>query len=242
MRISIVTVCLNEARTLRETCQSICQQTVQDFEWVVIDGGSTDGSLDILADYQKWMTVLVSEPDRGVYDAMNKGIERATGDYLVFLNAGDKFYSESVLERVSRTSSVDLIFGDLACQEADGNVTIKSFPETLPPDFLRHNMLPHQASFFRRGLFQEYGGYDTSYRIAGDYELFCRLLRKGNISTARIPAILAIFSIGGISSDRAYRNLRKLENHRVRKDYFPLYRFSFDGLKMALRAVKWRQD
>jgi len=236
-KFSIITVALNEERNIRKTCESVCSQDFDDFEWIVIDGGSTDGTLGILEEYKKKISYLSSEPDDGIYDAMNKGIEVSTGEYLVFMNAGDSFYDASALSRVSKSPNKDVLCGDFMCVAADGRNFVKEFPKLLPRDFLVHNMLPHQASFFKRGLFSKYGVYDTSYRIAGDYEIFVRFLYVNNASYWHVPHVVAVFGIDGISSNRMYKKLRRIENHRVRKTYFP---WSVYGLKRIENELKIR--
>jgi len=235
-RFSIITVALNEERTIRQTCESICAQECDDYEWIVIDGGSTDGTLAILEDYREHITHLSSEPDEGIYDAMNKGVARASGTYLVFMNAGDAFCDAQVLARVAREApSREILYGDLLCQAADGSRFVKTFPDTLPGDFLVDSMLPHQASFFHRELFERYGGYDTSYRIAGDYELFVRFVHRQGASCWHLPFVVAVFGTDGISSGREHRRLRQAENHRVRKHYFSWSLYGWKRLENELK-------
>ncbi|TYP00049.1 glycosyltransferase involved in cell wall biosynthesis [Geothermobacter ehrlichii] len=236
-RFSIITVSLNEEESIRRTCESICSQEFDDYEWIVIDGGSTDRTLDILNEYGHKISHMSSEPDDGIYDAMNKGVERASGDYLVFMNAGDSFYDTRALGLVSEAPEKDILYGDFMCVAVDGRSFVKKFPDVLPKDFLVGNMLPHQASFFKRDLFARYGGYDTSYRIAGDYELFVRFLYANGASSWHVPHVVAVFGTDGISSDRAYKKLRRIENHRVRKRYFP---WSLYGLKRIENELKIR--
>lgn len=236
MLVSVITICLNEQESLRETCESICCQISNEFEWIVIDGGSTDGSLEIFEKYRERIAVFISEKDSGVYDAMNKGIGQASGDYFVFLNAGDCFFREDIIKLIKEAPRVDLIVGDLACIDANGETKIKKFQEPLPRNFLRHNMLPHQATFFNSRLFKKFGLYDTSYRIAGDYEYYCRLIREG-ITIKHIPVVFSSFNLGGISSTERSRTLRKIENHRVRKKYFAFYKFSFECIKMEIKTL-----
>ena len=228
---TIITVCFNEAAGIRRTCESILGQTHQDFEWIVIDGGSMDGTLAVLHDFRGRITHLVSEADEGIYDAMNKGLALTSGQYLLFMNGGDAFAADDILEQVAAAPATDLIFGDLYFNEVGGER--QSFPDQIDAGYLLKGMIPHQACFYRRELFGRFGVFDTSYRIAGDYDLFVRLLEVGQVSYHHIPAPLAVFDRSGISSDRRYRALRKRENHRVRKTYFPRYRWS-------LKA--WRQE
>jgi len=239
-KFSIITVCLNEAETIVRTCESVCAQTCTDYEWIVIDGGSTDGTHRILRRYKSQIARFVSEPDDGIYDAMNKGARLATGKYLVFLNAGDLFFNRQVLEAVAAAPDADLVFGDVVVCGKNGEQHRVSFPDRLPVYFLLKNMLPHQAAFFERTVFLRCGGYDPSFRIAGDYDLFVRLQYVHRVSCRRIPMPLAIFYQDGISSDPSCRMLRKSENHRVRKEYFPGLAYGLKGLRMELRLLAQR--
>ena len=232
---SIITVCRNESGKIRATCESVCGQSFRDFEWIVVDGASTDGTLDILRDYRDSIAVLVSEPDKGIYDAMNKGIARASGEYLVFMNGGDRFADNEVLKMVADAPRKDILYGDLVFSRPAGGLEEKRFPDALPKNYLLKNMMPHQASFIKRELFAQHGVYDPSYRIAGDYDLFVRLLHVAKVSSYHVPKALAYFEEDGISSDPKHRALRKAENHRVRKRYFPIYRWSLKGLRQEIR-------
>ena len=124
---SIITVCRNEFPKIRATCESICNQSVRNFEWIVIDGASTDGTLDVLDEYRDRIAILVSEPDKGIYNAMNKGIRRAGGEYVVFMNGGDRFMDENVLETVAAAPRKDIISGDLLFD--GGKQTVKTYPD-----------------------------------------------------------------------------------------------------------------
>lgn len=241
-KFSIITVCLNEFDTIRKTCESICSQTFYDFEWIVIDGQSTDGTLDVLAEFNDRINVLISEPDKGPYDAMNKGIRRAKGEYLLFLNAGDYLAKHHVLDLVSKAPMFDLIFGDLRCLSVNGDEFVKVIPDVLPKYYLLKKMIPHQASFIRRTLFDKYGAYDTSFKIAADYDLFVRLLYMHRVSYAHIPQEIAVFNTGGLSSRADQRYLRKKENHMIRKKYFPWIVYGLKGLKEKVRFMIRSQD
>ena len=130
-KFTIVTVCLNEVQNIGRTCESICSQTFGEYEWIVIDGQSTDGTLDVLSEYEHRISCLVSEPDSGIYDAMNKGIRLAKGEYLLFLNAGDYFSDNNALEAVSCAPDGDILYGDLLCVSENDESLIKLFESSL---------------------------------------------------------------------------------------------------------------
>lgn len=147
-RFSVITVCWNEADRIRETCASVCMQDFVDFEWVVVDGGSTDGTLAVLQEYEQRMACFISEPDDGIYNAMNKGLRHARGEYVVFMNGGDTFADSDVLSEVSKVQTKDLIYGDLKIAAGSNGESIREYPSDLSEKYLLSRMLPHQASFF----------------------------------------------------------------------------------------------
>lgn len=233
---SIITICLNEAAQIRATCESIARLPGHLFEWIVVDGGSTDGTLAILDGYAERIRILVSEPDTGIYNAMNKGAVLATGDYLLFMNGGDYFYDDEVLNRVVSAQRADVIVADVILGDEGGDVLC--YPATLSSRWLLKKMLPHQAAFIRRATFERCGRYNEAFRIAGDYELFARLFTRYGASYHHVPVVAAVFGRGGVSQSPEHRSLRKRENHCVRWRYFPSYRFSFRALREAIRLAR----
>ena len=233
-KYSIITVCLNAITQISRTAESLKQQNYDNFEWIVIDGGSDDGTLNVLGEYKYLISVLVSETDNGIYDAMNKGIKHAEGEYLIFINAGDSFFDKNTLTRINFSSKSDLIVGNLLFMDSN---TIKKPPDNLDRFYMLKNTLPHQATFFHRRVFENYGNFDTSYRIAGDYEFFARMVNSGEPSYCFHPEIIAKFAGGGISSDPKYRNLRKRENHRIRWEYYPKYRLTLKSMRQGVRNL-----
>lgn len=232
-QFTVITVCRNESSNIRLTCESIISQRFEFFEWIVVDGASTDGTLDILEEYKDRIDCLISEPDAGIYNAMNKGISKASGEYLIFMNGGDSFSDADVLNAVASAPQKEIIYGDIAF--AGLNSEVKHFPDVLPEGFLLENMMPHQASYIKRQLFELHGSYDESYAVAGDYDLFVRLIQVSRVSSTRVDRVLAFFDNEGVSSDSTQRALRKRENHRVRCRYFSRYRYSLKRLRQSLR-------
>lgn len=233
-KFSIITVCRNEEGTVRDTCESIVTQTWQDYEWIVIDGASTDGTLNILEEFRDYVSTSISEPDQGIYDAMNKGIDLARGEYVVFMNGGDTFASDHALEIAAQAPQKDLIYGNLRYDTMDGE--IHSYPNQFRDRDLIKWMIPHQASFYRREIFDIFGKYDTNYRIAADYELNARMIAKHRISHFHVNEPLAIFNRTGVSSSPRHRLLRKQENHRIRMKYFISYRWSPKAWRQMVRS------
>jgi putative colanic acid biosynthesis glycosyltransferase len=183
-RFSIVTVTLNDSAGLAETHASVAAQTCADFEWLVIDGASSDGTIEYLRQLKHPMCKWISEVDGGLYDAMNKGLARATGHYIIFMNSGDRFASADVLSRIAgvleeHEQDWDLLFGDALEETARGNLLLK---RARAVNFVTYGMFTHhQAMLYSRratvGM-----RYDCQYFIAGDYDFTCRLLAKGGTS------------------------------------------------------------
>jgi glycosyltransferase involved in cell wall biosynthesis len=237
-KFSIITVCLNEAKSIRATCDSICSQSYIDFEWIVIDGGSTDGTIEILRDYEGSIDCLISEQDSGIYNAMNKGARKSTGEYLIFMNGGDRFACADSLELSSQAHGAQMLYGDVYFGDASGDV--ETYPDVVESGYMLSKMIPHQATFYERATFEAVGGYDESFKIAADYDLYVRLFEIERISHQHIPHPIAIFDLEGISNSKEFRQLRKRENHRIRKQYFTSYRFSMKCLRQEIRDAVTR--
>ena len=186
-KFSIITVTYNAADTIEDTIQSVISQTYHHVEYIIIDGASKDNTLDIINRYQEHITCLVSEPDRGLYDAMNKGMQLATGDYLCFLNAGDSFHEDDTLQlmvhSLRNTEKLpDVLYGETELVDSEGHfVRMRrlSAPETLNWKSFRQGMLVcHQAFFARRELTEP---YDPHYRFSADFDWCIRIMKKASV-------------------------------------------------------------
>lgn len=185
-KFSIITVTYNAEKVLEDTIQSIVTQTYKNVEYILVDGGSTDGTLDIINKYRAHIHTVVSEPDKGLYDAMNKGIRLATGDYLCFLNAGDGLHEDDTLQlmvhSISGTALPDVLYGETDIVDAEGHFVCKrrlSAPERLTWKSFKKGMLVcHQAFFARRDLVEP---YDLSYRFSADFDWCIRIMKKAKV-------------------------------------------------------------
>lgn len=200
--LSIITFNLNNSGGLRRTLRSIAIQQSPEVECVVIDGGSTDDSLKAAADYRHVVTTLVSEPDGGIYAAMNKGWRQASGKYCLFLNAGDELYSAAVIGSLVpklTDSDADYLYGDLNIVDANGRSGIQEFNEPISLNYLFRWFVPHPASCIKRSLLQQLNGYAEQYRIISDWifsvQAFCQGARFEHV-----PLCIANFYLDGISS------------------------------------------
>ncbi len=219
-KISIITINLNNATGLRRTIESIFAQMFNNYELIVIDGGSVDESIDIINEYSSKIKKWVSEPDQGIYNAQNKGIVFSTGEYLLFLNSGDYLSNEYVLEKVNNSlPEADIIYGDMILIQS-GMETYRKSPERITQFHMLKDTLWHPVSFIKRSLFERFGNYDEQFRIAGDYEFFARTIIKGKVSTKHYAFAISVFSPGGISTDLTMRDILIKERNRVQDKYF----------------------
>ena len=218
MRLSIITINYNNAAGLQKTIDSVVSQTFRDFEWIVIDGGSSDGSCELIERNSKYFCYWVSEPDAGIYNAMNKGIKVAKGEYLQFLNSGDWLCDERVLERCfSHCFTKDIVYGDLFFVNHDGSREKSDYPKELTLRYLYKYSLGHNATFIRRELLQK-ELYDERYRIVSDWAFFLKQALN-NRDFEWLGETVSCFDTGGISSINV--ELVKRERESVLHDLIP---------------------
>lgn len=218
--VTIVTVCRNE-KNIRYTCESIVNQTWGNYEWIVVDGASTDGTLEVIKEYEDYIDELVSEPDTGVYGAMNKGIRKANGEWIIFMNGGDQFHDFYVLERIfkDREYKSDVLYGDEERFDKYGKSYIYTLPSVIPAYFMCYRSFAHQAMFYRKELFTRYGLYDESYKISGDSEKNTQLLQQG-VDFLKIDYVVSSYMLDGLSNDEDYSRILEEEQKRRRLKYF----------------------
>ena len=206
MKISIITVSFNSAATIKDTIESVLSQDYPYIEYIVVDGGSTDNTVDIVMEYGDDIDIFVSESDRGIYDAMNKGISLATGDVIGILNSDDFYENGGVVSTVVKafnTTGAGIVFGDLVFVDKNDVKRVRRYcsSKKFRSWKLRIGwMPPHPATFVRASVYGEAGLYDIAYRIAADYEMFVRLLLVHNISFHRVPQVLVRMRMGGVST------------------------------------------
>ena len=236
MKLSIITINYNHAADLSKTIQSVKNQTWKNFEYIIIDGGSTDESVAIIQHHKRDIAYWVSERDKGVFHAMNKGIEKASGEYLLMLNAGDYLCDSSVLERVfgSNIYHEDILTGDVY-REEDGKIFEKScFPDVLTFNLFRKGSLCHQGTFIKRQLHELIGLYDEDLKYSSDWKFFVLAICKYNVSYKHVPCFIAVCDCGGLTCNPGNFSAMKKENEQVLKHYFPafLHDYShFDQIK-----------
>ena len=199
MKLSIITINYNNKAGLQRTIDSVICQTWHDFEWIVIDGGSTDGSKQLIEQYQSHFAYWCSEPDNGVYHAMNKGITHAKGEYLLFLNSGDALYDDNVLQKVDDVhSSADIISGQAV--RMDTNELLRHYDKNLLMQ-LYHDTLNHQATLIKRDLFKD-TCYDENLKIVSDWKFWLEAILWKKASVDVVDVIVTKQDMTGISSDQ----------------------------------------
>lgn len=239
MKISIITVCYNSAKTLEKTILSVFSQTYLEIEYIIIDGNSQDETLEIILKHQSKISKWISEPDNGLYDAMNKGVLMATGDIVGILNSDDVFYSNTVIEEVSNfhlKHNIDASIGDIIQLKDDRVIRVYSSRFWNPEKLKIGLMPPHPSIFFRRDIFRKFGLYAVGYQIGADYELITRVFLRNNISWRYSGITTTSMLLGGLSSSgySSYRSISKeiqkaLQNNRI----------NFSPLKIHFRFI-WK--
>jgi glycosyltransferase involved in cell wall biosynthesis len=247
MKISVITVCFNSGKTIGHTLRSVRQQTYSNTEHIVVDGGSRDTTLAVVAADGQHVAKLVSEKDKGIYDAMNKGIALATGDIIGFINADDFYPSPDVLTAVAKafaSSGADSCYGDLCyVQQEDTSRIVRYWKSCIfkPGLFEKGWCPPHPTFFVRRAVYQRLGGFNLDYKIAADVELMARFLVAGRITSHHIPQVLVHMRMGG-TTNRNLCNIIK-QNLEIRRGLLALgLRFSwfnFVWSKLFSRAAQF---
>ena len=221
MKISIITVCYNSASTIEHCLDSVARQSYPDIEHIVIDGASPDGTAEIIQTHGQRVACLVSEPDQGIYDAMNKGLALACGDVIGILNADDRYADDDALTRVvaqMTERNLDILYGDVAFfkPEAPTKLVRRFSSARFRPERIAWGWMPaHPALFIKRAVFDQIGTYQTDYRIAGDYEWVARAFSRGTWRHAYLPEVLVHMQMGGIST-RSWRSTLLLNREVLR--------------------------
>jgi len=207
VKISIITVCFNSKKTIRDTIESVLSQDYHEIEHIIIDGLSTDETMHIVSEYQNKITKIISEPDQGIYDAMNKGVKLATGDVIGILNSDDFFEDSKVISNVvshfNSEPEVSLVFGDVVFVDPLNTQKITRFygSNKFRPWKLRFGwMPPHPATFIKKSAYEKIGLYSLQYKISSDYEFFIRMLMVHKLAYIRINKVLVRMRAGGIST------------------------------------------
>lgn len=221
MKVSLVTVAYNAALTIGDTLLSVAAQSYADIEHIVVDGGSIDGTQDVVAHLGSHIAHFVSEPDRGIYDAMNKGVHLASGEVIGFLNADDVYAHEHVIADVAKhmhLEGLDALFGDVAFFHGGSPARpIRRYRSVrFTPARIAWGWMPaHPALFVRRKVFEQFGSFRTDYKIAGDFEFVARTFQNNNLRYRYLPQVLVHMRTGGVSTG-GWRNTLLLNREVLR--------------------------
>lgn len=238
--VSIITACLNADNTIEQTIQSVIEQTYPNIEYIIIDGGSNDGTLNIIKKYEGRIAKWICEPDSGVYDGMNKGITHSTGDILCFLNSGDLLYDKDVIKNVMDRFSDNNVYG------VYGNVEVLNDYRKdklvrgckVTPNKLLYRHICHQALFVRRFLFDEIGMYSTSFKLASDHEFIIKSIQKYPDKFIYVDEIFAIYRDGGMSCKMMDK--MKLEELKILSSNYNIVQFLFGAAICAYVVLKYK--
>jgi len=233
-KVSIITVALNNKEGLKHTMESVFAQTFNNYEYIIIDGGSTDGSCELIKHHEQKVHYWISEPDKGIYQAMNKGWRQATGEYCIFLNSGDYFLNEDILKNVFLVidDSMDITYGDVMFKYKD-KVLRETHYEKMSLYKFSYTNIPHQGTFIKRDLLIKLNGYDESYRIISDWLFLFRAFIDYNIKISKIDQVISVFDMYGLSNTQKYDDERI---NAIRK-YYPFMEDVFNDFR-ELRQYK----
>jgi len=234
--LSIITINYNNSIGLEKTIQSIVPQTFRDFEYLVIDGNSTDDSLEVIKKNITAIHFSIIEPDTGIYNAMNKGVKAAKGEYLLFLNSGDVLNGEAALKDfINHPDFVgDIIYGDYQFEKGE-----KLYPDVLTPLFFVKSSLPHQSTFFKREVFDQMGLYEEYYSIVSDRSFYIKCFLSNQFLFKHVPYSLSIYDLSGISNNPEHTENQASENTIMFQEQFGV--FYEDYKKMLLLQSQLNQ-
>ena len=226
-KLSIITICYNDMNA-HKTCESIVDQTWQDFEWIVIDGGSKKEILNIFEKYKNRINTFVSESDNGIYNAYNKGLNLANGEWVYFLNSGDCLYDKTVLEKIFKDKeySADIIYGNMKSvkNQLFNKGRIYNAPDEIKQDTFINDFIFTPSTFIKADLFKKYGGFDENYKIVSDLECWLKF-QKNNAKFEKIDVLVSLFDMQGISSNSKHKALHLKERQDVFNRYFSAEEF-----------------
>lgn len=237
-KISIITVCKNAAGKLPSTIESVFHQTYKNIEYLIVDGGSSDNTKEVVSVNRANIAIFISEPDTGIFNAMNKGIKAATGDIIIFLNAGDFYVSKNVIQWTVEKmllNSADLFLAKIIWEYPPTKDICVGSNESIRYAWdLKLSNFPHPATFYKKAVFERVGLFDDSYRVVGDYEWNLRALIKHKVPFQYLNIITTFFTAEGISVDPRVKQLRESEELRAREIFFAKHFFMRKNIKFKL--------
>jgi glycosyltransferase len=249
VRISIITISFNNSKDIRRTIESVLNQNYPDIEYIIVDGGSTDGTLEIISEYGESISHIISEPDRNLYDAINKGLKIASGDIVGLIHAGDRLFNSDVIKKVAEhfnCHDIDVSYGhSMIVRKDDVPIRINRSPE-YSKGLVRRGWMPsHQSIYLKRKLLEQFGYYDISLHPYSDYEFFLRYFYFNDLRIKRLDEYIIKFSKGGISTRNYINNLKAQKLHRdcwvMHGEQPPFYMIPLKLLRKTLQFAKAAQ-
>ncbi len=243
-KISIITVSFNSVRTIQDTIESILLQDYKNIEYIIIDAGSTDGTVEIIKSFRDKINYFISESDNGIYDGMNKGIKAASGDLIGILNSDDFYPNNFILSNVAKTffhNQCDAVYGDLVyVKDCDKNKIVRYWQAGDYSALKITNgwMLPHPTFFVKKSIYDRFGLYNTELKSAADYEMILKLLYKQNISVQYIPMILVNMRVGGASNSSLMNRIKANKEDGLAWTKNQLNKPMFIRIKKPLQKVR----
>lgn len=236
-QISVIIVTFNSVKYLKGAIESFLKQDYANKELVIIDGGSKDGTVDIIKQYEKQIGYWCSEPDKGIYDAMNKGWRRASGEYMLYLGCDDRLLDGALSALGDNANGADLVFGDVKCLHAGG--VVRERVTTTHFDVIRkHAIFSHQSLIMKRLVFEKYNGFDCSYRVLADYHLILRAY-LGGAKMQYVHQFISLFNMGGVSGFTYRSDKEKLRIHTELKSIpCPRLYYVFNVCMKTLQIIK----
>ena len=219
IKISIITICFNNENDIRETIESVVNQSYNNFEYIIIDGGSTDKTLSIINEYSEKIDLVISEPDNGMYDAINKGIRNATGDIIGLIHAGDRLHDAEVIEKIAghfiNNPEIDATYGNSKIVTAAGDLKMVNMGGEFSKKRIKGGWMPsHQSIYLKKEVFEKYGLYRNDLGGAGDYELFIRFFYCQELNIKYLNEFIIYFTLGGNSTKSIWSKLKSQKTHK----------------------------
>jgi len=242
-KVSVITVCYNSEEFIENSIISVLEQTHKNIEYIIIDGNSTDNTVAIINKYKDKINYFLSEPDKGMYEAMNKGIKASSGEILYFLNSDDIFHDKYVVANSVRlfqeNPNLELIYGAVIDVNPDTKASHLRAYGDITKSFFIKNAICQQAIFYKRSLFEKVGPFNEKYKIVGDYELMLRAFYKYNIKGKYVPLVIAIFREGGMSWSEKHLERHAKERKEVLFQYFSKFEYyKYQPFRRILKKIK----
>ncbi|MCB0753741.1 MAG: glycosyltransferase [Ignavibacteriae bacterium] len=241
-KISIITVCKNSESTILKCIESVLNQSYNNLEYIIVDGVSSDKTISIITGFRDKISKIISEPDSGIYDAMNKGVQASSGDYILFLNADDFLISENTIDNFAeylsseKINKADIYFGKVLIFNNENGIGNLWKAAKVSKYSLFRGSIPHPATFFKSESFKKCGLFDITYKISADYEWFVRALIKYHLTFVRNEIIVSVFNKGGVSTKNS-DEIIKNEKKKIHKTYYSFWERMYYNFRWFIKKI-----